>query len=92
MEKLFKNLEIYNDHTLARAEEHAHNLNANLGGTSLMEPLQAVLSLNPDPMFPHQVFLLVLVLFLLLLLLLLLLLTRPTNQDRRQGGQHQQGH
>jgi len=57
--KLFPSSVAYDDITLATANNHACSLNADLGGTNLLKPLEAVLSSSPDPLFPRQVFVLV---------------------------------
>lgn len=64
--KLFPRPVIYDDANFSIADEHARNLQADLGGTELLAPLRDVLSTPVDPMFPRQVFILVINYWLIL--------------------------
>ncbi|KAM9992596.1 hypothetical protein ACTFIY_010048 [Dictyostelium cf. discoideum] len=56
--KLFETSKHYNDETLQKASEYINRIDANLGGTELLEPIVDILSKESDPEFPRQVFIL----------------------------------
>jgi len=53
-EMLFEKSRPYNDKTLAQATNHVEAINANLGGTEILSPLEAVLQHPADPELPRQ--------------------------------------
>jgi hypothetical protein len=57
-EILFDDSTEYNEDSLSQMLDHAVNLQANLGGTNLLKPLQHVLNQPEDPLFPRHVFVL----------------------------------
>ncbi len=57
-EMLFKKSQPYNEKTLAQASSHVKSINANLGGTEILSPLEEVLQQRPDPELPRQLFIL----------------------------------
>ncbi|KAN0028070.1 hypothetical protein ACTFIV_009899 [Dictyostelium citrinum] len=56
--KLFETSKHYNDETLEKASQYIKRIDANLGGTELLEPIVDILSNESDPEFPRQVFIL----------------------------------
>ena len=56
-ESLFPAPAVYNDSTLATASEHVRGLQANMGGTNIMGPLQEVFASKPDRTLPRQILL-----------------------------------
>ena len=57
-EKLFPESKEYNDNSLSIAISHVEKMTANLGGTNLLSPIQAILAEKPKEGIPRQVFLL----------------------------------
>ncbi|KAL6058963.1 von Willebrand factor A domain-containing protein 5A [Balamuthia mandrillaris] len=56
--QLFSESVKYNGDTLKKAIAHVKDMAANMGGTSILPPLQSILSTPPDPYYPRQVFVL----------------------------------
>ncbi|KAL6063824.1 von Willebrand factor A domain-containing protein 5A [Balamuthia mandrillaris] len=56
--QLFSESVEYNGDTLKKAIAHVKDMAANMGGTSILPPLQSILSTPPDPYYPRQVFVL----------------------------------
>ncbi|KAK5583669.1 hypothetical protein RB653_005267 [Dictyostelium firmibasis] len=56
--KLFETSKHYNDETLEKASQYISRIDANLGGTELLEPIVDILSKESDPEYPRQVFIL----------------------------------
>ena len=49
--KLFPSSRVYDDETLEQANQHVAAIQADLGGTQLLEPLRDVLSSPSDPKY-----------------------------------------
>ena len=56
-QKLFQNSEVYSDYTVDMACAHGQSMQADLGGTEILSPLQEVFSQPHIEGFPRQVFL-----------------------------------
>eukprot|EP00741_Cyanophora_paradoxa_P006049 tig00000981_g5867.t1 len=56
--RLFEESRDYGDASAAAAAAHVSQIQADLGGTELLLPLEAVFAGPPDPLFPRQVFIL----------------------------------
>jgi hypothetical protein len=57
-EMLFPESRAYDERSLREASDHVDNMDANMGGTEILAPLEAVLSKPPLPGLPRQVFVL----------------------------------
>ncbi len=57
-ESLFPESRAYDDASLAQAAKHVQQLDADLGGTEILKPLEHVLGAAPRPGLPRQVFVL----------------------------------
>lgn len=55
-EKLFNKSTEYNEESLKIAEKLLRNLEANLGGTEIFEPLQSIFAEEIDPILPRNVY------------------------------------
>ncbi|GAM27202.1 hypothetical protein SAMD00019534_103770 [Acytostelium subglobosum LB1] len=55
---LFPESKLYNDESLDAAAAYITQIDANLGGTELLPPIQAILKNEYDPQYPRQVFIL----------------------------------
>eukprot|EP01129_Flabellula_baltica_P000835 TRINITY_DN1077_c0_g1_i4.p1 TRINITY_DN1077_c0_g1~~TRINITY_DN1077_c0_g1_i4.p1 ORF type:complete len:819 (-),score=208.03 TRINITY_DN1077_c0_g1_i4:15-2471(-) len=54
--KLFNESEEYNDDSLRRASNDVSSMDANYGGTDLLNPLESILNENPDFDYPRSIF------------------------------------
>jgi len=57
-QKLFEASVEYSKETFAKASAAAERMEADLGGTELLQPLEAIFAEKPDPEFPRQIFVL----------------------------------
>jgi hypothetical protein len=57
-EMLFPESRAYDERSLKEASKHVDNMDANMGGTEILAPLEAILSKLPQPGVPRQVFVL----------------------------------
>ena len=57
-EKLFPESKEYNESTLQTAVQHVEKMTANLGGTNLLSPLQAIFAEKAKEGIPRQLFIL----------------------------------
>jgi len=55
---LFPESRTYDEASLAQASRHVDGLSANLGGTEILRPLEAILKAPPQPGLPRQLFVL----------------------------------
>jgi uncharacterized protein with von Willebrand factor type A (vWA) domain len=57
-EKLFPTSEVYNDKSLEVASAHVAKMDANLGGTNIVQPLKAIFQEKAKERVPRQLFIL----------------------------------
>jgi len=57
-ECFFPHSRLYNDETLTLASDHVSHLNANLGGTEILEPLKYIFKTESIPNYARQIFVL----------------------------------
>ncbi|KAJ8311075.1 hypothetical protein KUTeg_011375 [Tegillarca granosa] len=57
-ESLFEKSKLYNEDSLNKAKKHQKSIQANMGGTEILQPLQYVYSVDVQPTYSRQVFLL----------------------------------